>query len=452
MKKKENTVMTLDQLEQLIRAYQDKGRAGIKEAFPGLKINTAEARLENVDFEEDALAAAYPNLPKDEPALIAESFCEQVALGNRDMSALLSELAALKKKRGQAVPLRSYSDDEKKQYVLACYDKGLPEGVTQAEQLLYVLFLDELCGKKDPEALRIKITHLTGTDGVYAPNRRKAAEMLKELIQKEGDPALAGWLGRLYKEGLAPGEKPDYGKAFYYLSIGAAAGFAEARYLISDLFLRGAGVPLNRTVAGEILQELMEALYPEVIYGEYENTFPEVAYRMGNLLAGEPLPPGLPLYYYLLAEHALTERRAVFEDEEDRTLSAQLAKVIGRRPEKLPKTLPYEDLGSFFTPWDESIPRTLELKVTYLKRSVKLELRDLEEDGGFLAVSPENKLCVRMKKAVFTAGEGFSAEETPACRKTANGFIVRFDAALGGELYLDGEKVAAINGSLELKL
>ena len=57
-----------------------------------------------------------------------------------------------------------------------------------------------------------------------------------------------------------------------------------------------------------------------------------------------------------------------------------------------------------------------------------------------------------MKKAVFTAGEGFSAEETPACKKTANGFTVRFDAALGGELYLDGEKVASVDGNLELKL
>ncbi|MBQ4426112.1 MAG: sel1 repeat family protein [Lachnospiraceae bacterium] len=450
--KKEKETISLDQLEEMIRVWQEKGRSGLKSAFPGVHVNTSKACLENVTIETDQLAATYPGLPADEAELIAEAFCEQVGFGNRNMSALLAELAKLKKKRSQPVPLREYSDEVKKQYVLYCYEKELPGGISQPELLLYILYLDELCGKKDPEAIRIKISHLAGTDGVYTPNRKKAAEMMKEIVQSEGDPAIAGWLGRLYMEGIAPGEKPDFGRAFYYLSIGAAAGFPEPRYLISDLFLRGAGVPQNRQVAGSILEELMDALYPMAAYGDFENPFPEVAYRLGNLYEAEGAPIEAARFYWLLADCVLTERRRLFSDEEDKTLSAKLAQRAGRREDRPKPKIVYSGLEAFFNPLEESVPRVMELKISYLKNSTKLVLKDTEEEGGFFVVSPRDGYCARLEKAVFTAGADFSVKEGPGCRKTANSLTITFDEINDGDLYLAGEWAAKVEGMLELKL
>ena len=117
-----------------------------------------------------------------------------------------------------------------------------------------------------------------------------------ELVQHEekainGDMVATHWVGAYYYEGH--GVKPDYKKAYSYLSLSAKAGVSGSMIYLGYLFSRGLGVERNCKEA----ELWFEASSPEPIHQEWRNELSECNKKERDhkgLLDGDLGDPGHP--------------------------------------------------------------------------------------------------------------------------------------------------------------
>ena len=416
---------------------------------------------------KDCAVEGYHGLPCEaELCLDAfEKLLAAIAVGEPDPAPIEEKLKKLIAMRGQAVPLRSYDDDAKEKYIRYYEDSEKLQQASEGEVLLYVLYTDELCGKKNITALNAKAYACYGGNRAYPCSWAKSRDLLLELMNLDESPAYANSLGYIYFYGRTNGGKPEYNKAFYYFSIGAAGGMYESRYKIADMFRGGYGVPKNHWICAKLINELYADTLHFLLEETYDSKFADIALRMGDLQRdgiGMPKNPMAALYFYLQARFAIRKRRETVQYYGDElveqtvrraldTLAPQLglekppAELKDRSPQLITSLilLRKEDYFEMKIRPTEKGP----MSVTIFRRDGK----DARKNQSMLLTLPDALFCGQTDKLQFTLE---NAQIRPAHpedlkKKTVS---LRFDRIEDDRLLLDGTETGRISGDWTLKV
>lgn len=227
---------------------------------------------------------------------------------------------------------RYLTDNLKRDFILEFDNDLILKDSDSYTRMVFKLFTDELCEKKDLTAVRIKGYACYGGNSIYKCDWKTAASCM-EILWKEGNFAYAAnTLGYIYYQGRLSGGRPDYEKAFFYYSIASVLGVTESSYMLADMFAKGQYVKKNIHMATSML----ERLYAENRYrfesGEPDNSFAEVAYRMGMInLIGDDSIDSIAYRFLLQAQFAASLKNG----PEDRRLMESINESIGPLFEKM---------------------------------------------------------------------------------------------------------------------
>jgi len=416
---------------------------------------------------QDRPTDGYHGLPceADETLTIFEKLLAAVAVGEPDTAPLEAALKQLILDREQPVPLRMFSDEAKEHYIRYYDNKNVLDRASEAEILLYVLFVDELCTKKNVLALQAKAYACYGGNRAYACSWTKARELLLELMNLDESPGYANSLGYIYFYGRTNNGKPEYAKAFYYFSIGAAGGVYESRYKLADMFRSGLGVPRNKWICAKLINELYVELLPFLLDGVYDSKFADVALRMGDLqregLVGEK-NPAAALLFYLQARFAIKKRRETDEQYGDETVEKKIDQLIETVWPQLGIPKPVKVL--------EAVSPGMMTRAIPLRKEDYFELKIRPNEKGSWAVTlfrkskkdarrhlpmlitvPEAQFCGQVEKLAFELHEPLWRLPKEAEDKKG-GWTIRFDGGENDVYTLGQEETGRISGSWTLRL
>lgn len=231
-----------------------------------------------------------------------------------------------------------FTDEEKWEFLDYWDDVKLPKAPSWVAGF-YRRFLDELCAKDDRPALIKKAYACYGHgNAVYGQDWEASMECLLRAMELKPETYIANTLGYMYYYGRTNGGVPEYDKAFYYFTIGAAGGACESRYKLADMFWHGYYVAKAPHIAAQIIRDLYNEQLKIFCWEWYGCEFADVALRLGNVFRdgydGEP-NPDRAYYYYLQARCALKERREHGNDYGDDKVAAGIDRAIR---EILPQT------------------------------------------------------------------------------------------------------------------
>ena len=176
---------------------------------------------------------------------------------------------------------REFSYKEKVVF-LSCWEDRI-ENANDETVELYRNFTNELCENNEEVALRIKGYDSYGNGSrAFEKNWFVARDCMLKLMEVNPTPVYANTLGYIYYYGRCNNGVPEYDKAFYYFSVGAAGGVYESRYKIADMFNSGYGVKKNKETAFNIINELYEQNLEHFLDGHTDCKFADIAFRLGN--------------------------------------------------------------------------------------------------------------------------------------------------------------------------
>lgn len=303
----------------LFYLYEEENWSGGVEGYPGL---TGEAEL---------------------TARIWEDWLDTIERGEAwDPESYRRQLEELIRIRSVAVPMRTYPDRVKEEYLMHYVQGDRLRTASETERLLYVLYADELTAKKNLTGMRTKARGCFGGDAAYPCNWTMARDLYLKLMEMDDNPYYPTMLGHIYYGGRIGDGKPDYDKAFYYFSIGAAGGNDEAGLRLSDMFLKGEGVIRNRFIGHKLVWEQYHELLPFLAEGIFDTRFPEAAWRAGDIIRKNALLDEdytLALHYLLQADFALQERKKIRVSEAELRLEQDLALSLAAVKKKLEGTM-----------------------------------------------------------------------------------------------------------------
>lgn len=182
---------------------------------------------------------------------------------------------------------------------------------------LYVKTVNELAAEDDPRALYQKAYACYGNGCAgFAQDWEASRDCLLRLEEICPDAQYANTLGYIYYYGRCTNGTPEYDKAFYWFSVGAAGGIYESRYKLSDMFKKGAGCPKDTEIAENLIWELFGQNLPHFCAGESTSKFADIALRAGNIkregLNGAP-DADSAFAFYLMAKLAIRMRRQAMD-------------------------------------------------------------------------------------------------------------------------------------------
>lgn len=203
---------------------------------------------------------------------------------------------------------------------------------------LFKRIVEELCDDGDVDALAwMSYAYYGNGMYPYSQNWKKSMEYLLRWLEAEPSGQCANTLGYMYYYGRANGGIPDYEQAFKCFSIGAATGYYESVYKMSDMFLHGYGVPKSEKLAESTLYRI----YPEnirlLVDGRFDNRFPDIAYRLGNIWRNQGSYEAAA-DMYLQAQYGIRKRMETIDQYGDR-------RVAKRIDEALAETLPHSEMA-----------------------------------------------------------------------------------------------------------
>jgi len=267
---------------------------------------------------EDSIVEGCRFLPTEQN-LLADMYVELCNVLRKEenirpaMEALIACADEVINMRSLPLSARGYSDKDKQRFIsLLSEDDGL-KNANDAEIELFASYVNELSTKDNVVALREKAYGCYGGNRAFETDWTASRDCLLRLMELDNNPATANSLGYIYYYGRTNGGEPQYDKAFYYFSIGAAGGVYESRYKLADMFANGFGVPKNEQIAADIIREMYDDTIGYIRDGIFCCKFADVALRMGRVLekgidcddsASEAY------YYYLQAEYAIRMRIA----------------------------------------------------------------------------------------------------------------------------------------------
>ncbi len=228
-----------------------------------------------------------------------------------DLEMLIREIEMWLVNKEKPAKERALTVNQKRDF-FSCWNNRPLEKTAAWLKDLFKNITDELCELDDPEALETKAYACYGNgNAVYKQDWFASRDCLLKLMKLNPRAPYANTLGYIYYYGRCNNGTPEYEKAFYYFSIGAAGGHPESRYKLADMFLHGYGVAKNERTAASIIWELYHEKLKEFCQGELTSDFADVAFRAGNLLRD-----GIACwrnydeayYYYLQARFAIRMR------------------------------------------------------------------------------------------------------------------------------------------------
>ena len=458
------TILPEDLLAVLDRREQTSGEVFFEEYARPLLRYAGEMFIIEPGHWDGVPVEGYHGLPTEEQLTLAvfHLLLFEGAAEDFDTAEQKKRLREIIVMRDQPVPLRAYSEYIKEDYI-AYFSEGrrLSEADSK-EVLLFVLYTDELCAKKNVTAMQAKAFSFYGGSAAYPCNWEKARDMLKELLELDEDPAPANALGYIYYYGRTNKGKPEYDKAFYYFSIGAAGGIVESRYKLADMFLNGYGVPKNEGICRETVMDLYGETIRQIEYGETDSSFADVALRMGNLYRSgiSVMPdPELAFYYYLQARTAIRERRRDVDfygdDQVEVSVENAIKAVLPHTPyEKAEKNpvVPPEDL-LWQAPLDAEDYFVLKItEGTAGRVDVRITRNSWGADAPLFVTVPAAHFSGIVKSLHYSVAKQ-GRWTLPGAKVSKNGTkTVCFDGIEDDEFYLNGEKMAHLPGEWKLML
>ncbi|MDO4183017.1 MAG: hypothetical protein Q4E12_05365 [Coriobacteriia bacterium] len=337
----------------------------------------------------------------------------------------------------------------------------------QTVERLYANYVEQLAEEGSPLALEEKAYACYGAGHAgFSEDWEASRDCLLRLEETHPKSFYANTLGYIYYYGRCNGGVPEYDKAFYWFSVGAAGGNFESRYKISDMFKDGRGCPKDAEIAAHIVWDAYNENLEYFSRGWARTKFADIALRAGNLYRyGINCTANLDraYEYYLMAKLAIRMRRQCMDYYGDasveRNIDAALAQVLpetsyAKRKDRL--KIPARDL-----------PRLLRFATGYGRRvrmdwrrtkkgSLRVSFRMQERPGVRYAskipvLVPEAQFCGLQEKLRLVLKPG---EQVCKGMKGKKGHVV-FDEVSGSweegaVLMLYGKKVATLQGKIAL--
>lgn len=259
-------------------------------------------------------------------------------LFQENLDQIILEIQTWEENKGKPYLEREYTNRQAHSFLHYWNDDRLMQA-DEKTKAAYRKILDQLCETDDVDALRTKAYACYGNgNAAYGQNWQESLKCLLRIMEIKPNPETANTLGYMYYYGRCTDGVPEYEKAFYYFSIGAAGWYYESLYKLSDMFYHGYGVPKNTELAASIITELYFKQIDYLCDGHFQCNFADVALRMGNIhkegFRGQP-NPDIAYYYYLQAQYAIRMRMADGENYGDSGVAAGIDAAI---EEILPET------------------------------------------------------------------------------------------------------------------
>ncbi len=262
-----------------------------------------------------------------------------------------------------------------------------------------------LAGVKSGETdlLQIYADACYGGNNAFSEDWKSAEKAYLRLIDGTDTP-LPYWyssLGYIYYYGRTNGGIPDYDKAFQYFNTAAWAGFIEAKYKLSDMFLNGQGTLRSPSNALEILFDLYPVVQLHLEGEHFDCKFADVAIRLSRCLEeGVSIPKNPEMAYFFAFQAAFAiEKRKRFHFYGDDKVARRIQAALKR----LEKELPDDYFSTCVTQRDPFIVGALlksvhDMEIRFLKKGNDLFLmaktNPAEDDPkNFLLTEPRLKLC-----------------------------------------------------------
>jgi len=329
--------ITLDDLEAAAAVIRSRGDMDAQEFisdwldplfylfYDALEIGQACGRVSQEDEAADSSALTEPLLPDTQSAvmeLIISALEADMYQWYEIRSETVEETVSLKRiakyishyRENLELPVteRRYTGDVKRRFIRRLESEDVLDSADEDTKILGRRFIDELCGKGDTDALRIKGYACYGGNALFECDWKSSAKCMKKLL-KRGCGYAANSLGYIYYYGRIDGD-PDYRKAFKYFSIGITYGYYQSFYKISDMYANGLYVPKNIQLAYSIVARIYDENMAMLCSGDMKSSFADLAYRMGNFYmdgaAGSEDEDNYEAAYkyYLEAEFAIRQR------------------------------------------------------------------------------------------------------------------------------------------------
>lgn len=345
---------------------------------------------------------------------------------------------------------------EQKWDILRYWDDQSLESAGPEVKIVYRKVLDSLCEENDTGALKKKAYACYGDgNAVYGQDWQASLKCLLKLMELEPNPQTANTLGYMYYYGRCTDGVPEYDKAFYYFSIGAAGWYYESRYKLADMFKHGYGVAKNPEAVSQIIWELYGEQLRKIRKGDFRSNFADVALRAGDIFKEGvdcESDPNDAFYYYLQARYAIRMRMLAENNYGDQKVAAGIEKAIA---EILPQTRYANPVGvvhmeSLYYLLQYGLRRKhhMEMKVKRISETeARLTFRIVPYENEkykrkiFVTVPPLH-FCGLVEKITVTAKK---IDTLDLCGEEDT---VLFDSITGREFYFYGKKVAEIKADL----
>lgn len=419
------------------------------EVYFGVEIETAINGPDEETEETEQVPNKYTVFATAWDMLVKKyEYCEEVSLED-----IVLEIQSWEDNKDKPLLEREYSLEQRRDFLKHWNDERIA-AASEEIKLAYRKFLDSMCAENDKDALRTKAYACYGDgNAVYGQDWKTSMECLLKLMEVDPNPQTANTLGYMYYYGRCTDGVPEYDKAFYYFSIGAAGGYYESRYKLSDMFLHGYGVAKNPEAAARLIWLLYDEQVKKIRDGKFGCNFADVALRAGNICKEgiDCYPdPDKAYFYYLQAQYAIRMRMMSEDYYGDQKVAKGIEEAI---EEILPKTnyvKPKQTVhfyGAFYV-LQHGLRRRhhMEMKVRKLSDSeVKLICRivpyESEKYAPKLFVTvPEAHYCGLLEKITITVKNAYLMEIY------GDSETIYIDSISGPDFFYYGKKVASIEG------
>ena len=248
-----------------------------------------------------------------------------------DLDLLINEIKTWLANKDKPAREKTLTINQKKDF-FSCWNERSLDHEPDWLKDLFRNITDELCELDDPEALETKAYACYGNgNAIYEQDWFASRDCLLKLMKLNPRVPYANTLGYIYYYGRCNNGTPEYEKAFYCFSIGAAGGHPESRYKLADMFLHGYGVAKNERTAASIIWELYHEKLKEFCRGDFVSDFADVAFRAGNLLRDGIAcwrDYDTAYYYYLQARFAIRMRKMQGNIYGDSRVAANIEEAV----------------------------------------------------------------------------------------------------------------------------
>lgn len=224
---------------------------------------------------------------------------------------------------------------EDEEFIKRLEDQRALEAASDEDIAKYVDLVKSLAQKDNVIALEALASCSYGGNRAFPCDWKLSEKCYLKLLELTDESWYANALGYIYYYGRTA--DPDYEKAWYYYSIGAAGGWHESQYKIADMLIKGLPKVKNATLAGEILLKTYNESLGIFIDKNFDSKLADTALRMGNYIKEVLIPDNIKfygwdhekaLYFYLQAKFAIQKRMETGDHIGDITVLNNINKAI----------------------------------------------------------------------------------------------------------------------------